>query len=337
MNKKLVVLVLAVLTVLMLAACGEKSKEDVTKDLKSKVEDLKGYKADAKMTLQVGEDPQTYEVEVWHNDPNYYRVSLKNEAKDQSQMILRNEEGVFVLTPALNKSFRFQSDWPSNSSQAYLYESLVKDVLEDKNATFKETKDHYVFNTKTRYQNNQMLPTQEITFNKKDLTPVSVNVMDSDKNSLVKVEFSKMDVKAAFDKKDFDMKKNMTGAQLEIPVSGNVEEKELSVLYPTDGISGSELVDEQEVATKDGKRVVLTYDGEKSFTIIQEQTTSVPTMTVSTSLQGEVVDLGFTVGAMTDQSITWTHDGVDYMLASKSLTQDEMVTIARSVQGSMVK
>ncbi|MFU8690249.1 LolA family protein [Rossellomorea sp. FS2] len=337
MNKKLVVLVLAVLTVLMLAACGEKSKEDVTKDLKSKVEDLKGYKADAKMTLQVGEDPQTYEVEVWHNDPNYYRVSLKNEAKDQSQMILRNEEGVFVLTPALNKSFRFQSDWPSNSSQAYLYESLVKDVLEDKNATFKETKNHYVFNTKTRYQNNQMLPTQEITFNKKDLTPVSVNVMDSDKNSLVKVEFSKMDVKAAFDKKDFDMKKNMTGAQLEIPVSGNVEEKEFSVLYPTDGISGAELVDEEEVATKDGKRVVLTYDGEKSFTIIQEQTTSVPTMTVSTSFQGEVVDLGFTVGAMTDQSITWTHDGVDYMLASKSLSQDEMVTIARSVQGSMVK
>ncbi|KML01905.1 LolA family protein [Rossellomorea marisflavi] len=337
MNKKLVVLVLAVLTVLMLAACGEKSKEDVTKDLKSKVEDLKGYKADAKMTLQVGEDPQTYEVEVWHNDPNYYRVSLKNEAKDQSQMILRNEEGVFVLTPALNKSFRFQSDWPSNSSQAYLYESLVKDVLEDKNATFKETKNHYVFNTKTRYQNNQMLPTQEITFNKKDLTPVSVNVMDSDKNSLVKVEFSKMDVKAAFDKKDFDMKKNMTGAQLEIPVSGNVEEKEFSVLYPTDGISDAELVDEEEVATKDGKRVVLTYDGEKSFTIIQEQTTSVPTMTVSTSLQGEVVDLGFTVGAMTDQSITWTHDGVDYMLASKSLSQDEMVTIARSVQGSMVK
>ena len=52
--------------------------------------------------------------------------------KDQSQIILRNEEGVFVLTPALNKSFRFQSDWPQNSSQAYLYESLVRDILQDK-------------------------------------------------------------------------------------------------------------------------------------------------------------------------------------------------------------
>ncbi|PMY00991.1 DUF4367 domain-containing protein, partial [Pseudomonas sp. MPR-R5A] len=91
-------------------------------------------------------------------------------------------EGVYVLTPALNKSFRFQSDWPKNSSQAYLYESLIKDIANDKEAKFNATKDHYVYETKTRYQNNQMLPYQEITLNKSDLSPVSVKVMDSDKN-----------------------------------------------------------------------------------------------------------------------------------------------------------
>ena len=337
MKKRLVILVMAMVAVMMLAACGQKSKEDVTKDLKAKVEDMKGYKADAKMTLQVGDEPQTYDVEVWHNDPNYYRVALKNAAKDQSQMILRNDDGVFVLTPALNKSFRFQSDWPENSSQAYLYESLVKDVLEDKEATFKETKDYYVFTTKTRYQNSQMLPTQQISFNKKDLSPASVNVMDADKNSLVKVEFSKMDMKAAFDKKDFDMKKNMTGAQLEVPATAGVDDKEFTVFYPMSEISGTELVEEKEVATDTGKRVILTYDGDKAFTIVQEKTTVVPTMTVSTSLQGELVDLGFTVAAMTDHSITWTNNGVDYMLASNDLTKSEMVMLAQSVQGSMVK
>lgn len=337
MKKKLVILVIAMLAVLALAACGEQSKEDVTKDLKAKVEDMKGYKADAKMTLQVGDEPQTYDVEVWHNDPNYYRVALKNATKDQSQMILRNDDGVFVLTPALNKSFRFQSNWPENSSQAYLYESLVKDVLEDKEATFKETKSHYVFTTKTRYQNSQMLPTQEIAFNKKDLTPASVSVMDSDQNPLVKVEFSKMDMKAAFEKKDFDMKKNMTGAQLEVPVTAAVEDTEFTVLYPMSEITGTELVEEKEVSTDTGKRVILTYDGEKSFTIVQEKTTVIPTMTVSTSLKGEVVDLGFTVAAMTDQSIRWTNNGVDYMLASNDLTPSEMVMVAQSVQGSMVK
>lgn len=128
---------------------------------------MKGYKANAKMTLQIGTEPQVYDVQIWHKEPNYYRVNLKNEKKDQSQMILRNDDGVFVLTPALNKSFRFQSEWPQNSSQAYLYESLVKDILEDKESKFSATKDHYVFETKTRYQNNKMLPFQEITLNKK--------------------------------------------------------------------------------------------------------------------------------------------------------------------------
>jgi outer membrane lipoprotein-sorting protein len=335
-KKKLVVLLMAMLTVFVLAACGEKTKEDVTEELKAKVEEMKGYKAEAKMTLQVGEEPQTYDVEVWHNDPNYYRVELKNAAKDQSQMILRNDEGVFVLTPALNKSFRFQSDWPKNSSQAYLYESLVKDVLEDKDAKFETTKDHYVFETKTRYQNNQMLPTQEIMFNKKDLTPASVKVMDADKNALVAVDFSKMDTKASFDKKDFDMKKNMTGAQLEVPVNANVEEEEFSVLYPEQA-AGAELVEEKEVSTENGKRVVLTYEGEKSFTLIQEKAEVVPTMTVSTTLEGELVNLGYTMAALTDNSITWTHDGVDYMLASNELTPDELVTVAQSVQGSIGK
>ena len=98
-----------------------------------------------------------------------------------------------------------------------------------------------------------------------------------------------------------------------------------------------ELIEEKEVATDTGKRVILTYDGEKSFTIVQEKTTVVPTMTVSTSLKGELVDLGFTVAAMTEQSIRWTNNGVDYMLASNDLTPSEMVMVAQSVQGSMVK
>lgn len=87
--------------------------------------------------------------------------------KDQSQVILRNENGVFVLTPSLNKSFRFHSDWPNNSSQVYLFESLVKDVKNDGEASFSAKDSKYIFETKTNYQHNQMLPTQEIVFHKK--------------------------------------------------------------------------------------------------------------------------------------------------------------------------
>jgi outer membrane lipoprotein-sorting protein len=276
-------------------------------------------------------------VEIWHKDPSFYRVNLKNAQKDQSQMILRNDEGVFVLTPALNKSFRFQSDWPKNSSQAYLYESLITDILEDKQAKFSATKEHYVFETKTRYQNNKMLPIQEIKLNKKSLAPVSVKVMDPDRNALVTVEFSDVKFDASFDKDAFDMKKNMTGAQLEVPVMADVEDKEFTVKYPVAEIPGVTLIDEKEIKTEDGKRVVLTYDGDKSFTLIQEKANAMPAMSSAINMTGKPVDLGFTVGAMNETSISWTHLGVDYMLASTDLSPEEMEMVAKSVLADMEK
>ena len=253
-------------------------------------------------------------------------------------MILRNSTGVYVLTPALNKSYRFQSDWPQNSSQAYLYESLVKDVEEDKEAKFTATKDHYVYETKTRYKNNHVLPTQEITFKKGSLEPVSVKVMDTNKNPVVTVQFSKMDFNAKFDKDAFETKKNMTSAQLEIPVMALSNEADFTVKYAMADILGVTLHEEKTVDTENGKRVILTYSGEKPFTIIQEKVEVIPTSSMEVvEVSGEMVDLGFTIGAMTDQSITWSDNGVQYLLASNELSMEEMISVAESVQGGTIK
>lgn len=336
MRRKWLTLLAGLLVVVALSACGAKSQSDVTKELNKKLGEIKSYKANAKMTLQMGAEPQTYEIEVSHKNPSYYRVNLKNAQKNQSQMILRNDEGVFVLTPALNKSFRFQSDWPKNSSQAYLYESLIKDIIEDKEAKFSATKEHYVFETKTRYQNNQHFPTQEIKLKKSDLTPVSVHVMDTDKNALVKVEFSEMKFNVNFDKKEFDMKKNLTGAQLEVPVMAELENEEFSTKYPSE-MAGTDLIDEKEIAIDNGRRVILTFEGgEKSFTLVQEKAIVTPVSSLTT-VQGDPVDLGFTIGALSNNAISWNYQGVEYTLASNDLTEEEMMMIARSVQGGTVK
>jgi outer membrane lipoprotein-sorting protein len=324
------------MVIFLLAACGSKSKDDVVNELNGKLNDLTGYKVDAKMTLKMGTDSQVYNVEIWHKDPTFYRVNLKNAEKDQSQMILRNDEGVFVLTPALKKSFKFQSDWPQNSSQAYLYESLIKDIVEDKESKFSATKEHYVFETKTRYQNNSMLPIQEIKLNKEDLSPAMVKVMDPDRNALVTVEFSKVKFNASFDDSDFDMKKNMTRADLNLPVMADSMDEAFTVKYPTADM-GAKLVDEKVVKLEGGKRVVLTYEGEKSFTLVQEKVTVKEASTSPTYVDGDLVDLGITIGAVSEGSINWTMDGVDYMIASNDLTENELIEIARTVQGDVEK
>ncbi|MET3698556.1 outer membrane lipoprotein-sorting protein [Bacillus oleivorans] len=344
--KKWLLPLLCLVLMVVLSACGAKSQEDVVGDLNKRMDDLTSYKTKAKMTLQMGTEPQEYNVEVWHNDPDFYRVELKNSQSDQSQMILRNKEGVFVLTPALNKSFRFQSDWPKNSSQPYLYESLVQDIMEDPEATFKETEKHYVFETKTRYQNNKMLPMQEITLSKEDLSPVSVKVMDTDRNPLVTVEFSDTEFNSKFNPDAFDMKRNMEGAQLDKETAADVDEEqsqgdEFAVMYSND--VAAKLIEEKMIDTEDGNRVIQMYqyqsaDSTKKFTLIQEKAEIMPAGAMaSTPVNGEPVDLGFTVGAMTATGIQWTYDGVEYMLASSELTPEEMVSVARSVQGTMVK
>lgn len=337
LKKSFALIVTVLIAVLVMAACGNKSQTDVVKGLDKKVEDLNGYKAEAKMTLQTGSEPQVYNVEIWHKQPSYYRVSLKSQNKDQSQMILRNDEGVYVLTPALNKSFRFQSDWPKNSSQAYLFESLVKDIMDDKKSVFKSTNTHYVFETKTNYQNNKMLPFQEISFNKNDLSPSVVKVMDPDRNPLVTVEFKKFQFNTSFDKDSFDMHKNMSFALLDVPANAPASKEPFAVKYPMDVPDKVTLKDQKEVNTANGKRIIMTFGGKKSFTMIQERATQSPPSDTATPVSGAPADLGFTVGALTKKSISWTNNDVDYMIASDDLSQDEMISVARSVQGQSAK
>ncbi|MFA8439947.1 outer membrane lipoprotein carrier protein LolA [Pueribacillus sp. YX66] len=333
MKKTIVTIVSTFIFATLLVGCGSKSQEDVLEALSEKTEKMQSYKMTAKMTFESGDEPQLYDVEIWHKKPSYYRIKIENDNNEQSQIILRNDEGVFVLTPALNKSFRFQSDWPENNSQIYLYESLVNDVLNDGERSFKAKDDAYVFKTKTNYQNKNLFE-QEITFTKKKLEPKQIKVMDQDMNVLVTADFDKVEFDADFDDDAFDMDRNMTSAKLEVPTMAEIEQVETSPLYP-EYTAGTNLSDEKEV-TRDGeKQLVLTYTGEdESFTLIQKKAdvaveASAPVHFVS----GEPVDLGFVIGIKTGDTISWTYNGMDFLLASKDLDEEEMVAVARSVQG----
>jgi outer membrane lipoprotein-sorting protein len=343
--KKILWLIMSVVVAsLLLTACGEKTQEDVISDLERNLDELTGYKTKASMTLQTGEEPQVYDVEVWFKSPSFYRVALNHTEKDQSQIILRNEEGVFVLTPALNKSFRFQSDWPENNSQVYLYESLMNDILMDPERAFTATEDHYTFQTNTNYTNKN-LNQQEVRLNKKDLTPASVKVMDAELSILVEVAFEDFQLNAEFSEGDFEMDRNMTGAQLETEVPAMTDEdeadEEFAVFYPMYEPQGTTLSKSEEVETDNGLRVVLTYDGDQPFTLIQQQSQVVEASTSIDLAVGEPVDLGFTFGVLTgdeeSNTISWSFEGTDFFLASDAMDKDELMSVARSVYGTHEK
>ncbi|WP_308419018.1 LolA family protein [Virgibacillus oceani] len=289
--------------ILLLAACGEKSQEDVVKKLEDKLENMNGYKAAAEMKMNTGPESLKYQLDIWHKKKDFYRVALKNNQDEKgNQIILKNEDGVFVLTPALNKSFKFQRDWPEKTSQPYLFQSLVQDIVKDNEATFKVTDAAYVFQTKTNYQSNNNLPYQEIHIDKKSYTPKLVKVLDKDKNALVEVKFNNFDTNPSFKGDDFALEKNMTSGATETSASANETVDPFTVVLPTE-TTGSELAEKKEVDLENGQRVVMTYEGEKNFTLIEEKKEVVPTLSSPQEVTGEIVNLGHTIGAISDNSI----------------------------------
>lgn len=331
-------LVLALGLVLLLSACGEKSQDDVLQKLDDKLENMDGYKATAEMKMDTGQEQQMFNIDIWHKKKDLYRVKLQNDQDEKgSQVILKNEKGVFVLTPSLNKSFKFQSKWPENGSQPYLYQSLVNDIKEDSEAQFEAADSQYVFHTKTNYQSNNNLPYQEIHFDKKTLAPVLVKVLDKDKNPVVEVKFTDFKTDPSFKKNDFSMDENMTSSASEdVAASTEPESNTFGVMFPLN-TAGSELSAQKETDLENGKRVLMTFKGEKNFTLVEESVEVLPTMAEPRQVEGEIVNLGFAIGAMSDNSIEWHNNGIKFYLASDDLTKEELIAVAKSVQGKETK
>ncbi len=331
----LVVLVAAI----TMAACGEETAEDVLADLEKQVGDMESFRATADMTMNTGEEPQHYQVNLWHLKDDYFKVEMNNQTDEKgNQVILRNEEGVFVLTPSINKSYKFQNDWPQHHSQPYLYQSLVNDIQADSEREYQTTENYYVFKVKTDYKGNQQLPLQEIYFHKKSLQPALVRVQDQTGETMVEVDFTEFEFNANISMDEFDTDENLAEGAVSVPTMAELETEENEIYFPTTLPEGTSLVQEESISFDNGERTILTFEGDKSFTLVQEMYESYPTsLEIPVYANGEMVDLGMEVGVMTDQTLEWEQDGMRFVLASDSLTVNEKVDLAKSVMKSMVK
>ena len=111
---------------------------------------------------------------------------------------------VSVVTPSLNKSFKFQSDWPYNNSQVYLLNSVLEDLKEDEKRTFEATDDGFVFTSKVHYPNNKSLKKQNVYMNKESKV-TKVEVLDDDNNVLISMNYQKQEFDKKFDDDYFSL------------------------------------------------------------------------------------------------------------------------------------
>lgn len=340
-NKRSVLwMIVTITSIVLLAGCGGKSQESVAKKLQKNVADMTSYQVQAEMTMKTGREDRKYDIDVLFQkgDIDMYRVDLTTDTGENKQIILKNKEGVYVITPVLNKSFKFQADWPEESGQPYLYQSLVHDIIVDQEAAFSNEDAHYVYKTKTNYIHNKNLPFQKIYLDKKTLQPKRVHVMDKDERVLIEVVFKQVIVNPDIAENKFNRESILAEENNDATPKETSEQAHLEVLFPLD-TKGAELVEKKEIELENGSRIIMTFKGERNFTFIQEKhDASVAAASPEvTETIGELVHLGHSVGVVTDNAIEWNYQGTDYYLASEEMTIDELIEVAASVSGQEVK
>jgi len=224
----------------------------------------------------------------------------------------------------LNKSFKFQSEWPYNNSQSYLLHNLLNDIKNDNEYGFEVVDNGFVITTKTNYSNNKDLVSQKIYLDK-DKNISLVEVLDS--NGLVKLKFTinDIDYNSNYDFDYFKLDNNMS--------VGSIIDDDIShlndIVYPMYIPQNTFLSSQDKVSVSSGERVIMTFSGDYPFMLIQE--TVNPTDDSILSVSGEPLQLCDTVGVIDESSITWINDDTLYYLVSNSLDQNQLIEVANSL------
>lgn len=341
--KKIFGILVLFLCVIMITGCGKETKKDVINDLYKKIEKTKGYKLDAKMNLVNNDDVYKYDITVSYKKPDYYRVSLRNKTNNHEQIILKNKDGVYVLTPSLNKSFKFQSNWPYNGSQSYLLKSVVDDLKKDDKTSMKKKNNMYILKSKVNYRNNVNLKYQIVKVDK-NYNIKSVYVYDKDNVCQIKVDITSLDMNAKFKNNYFSVDENMDVWKSENKTTKQDEDendskkttdknssKELEeAVYPMYLPEGTYLETEKTVDLDKGSRIIMTFAGEKPFMLVEQTALYEDEFSVIPT-SGELDMLASAVAVIDDTSVSFISDDVEYYLVSNNLSKGELLKVAKSL------
>ena len=312
---------------IFLVGCGKENESKIVKKLNDNLKKINSYYLEGDLSILNNNDEYKYDVSVYYLEDDYYRVNLLNKDTGHEQIILKNDEGVFVVTPSLNKSFKFQSNWPNDSSQIYLIHSLYEDIFNEKERTFVKKDSLYSFEVNANYPNNSSLVKQSITFND-ELVLKNVKIFDDNNEVKMNMDFSNIVFNESIDKKLFDLDnivENFKNSN-----SDNVISSIDDIIYPLYIPVGTVLTDEEKVSKSNGERIILTFDGEKPF-ILVEETVSIEQEFSIVPMYGEPELMHDSVATISNNSITWVSNGIEYYLVSDVMNQIELMEIATSI------
>ena len=335
MKKKIIAIILVLVLICAAVIKIFMDKGDPNKTLEEVKENLNSYYMEANMTLYNGEDKREFSVEVSYvkdDNDDLFKVNLFDKGINQEQIIIKNKDGVYVLTPSLNQVYEFNGTWPLNSPKPYIYQSML-DLVEGE-YELKEVDGGYLITSKPNFDNKIQWSTQEVMFDK-EYRPNYLNIYNSNNDLALNLELSKIEINRSFEDDYFNVDVNIKDSRTNSIYTNAVSEEELPFLPVNTEVSSS-LKESSTYEINGETYYILTYEGAKPFTLVQ-RLLSDSEQVLTNNIDGKLVDLINGWGIYHDGILTYCYNSVEYNIYSDVLTLDEMIELANGVEVSYTK
>ena len=302
--KKKAIVIAAVAVVLIMAIFLIFRDQPFNQQFRETTAGLTSYLLEGDMEITKGEDIKSYALSVKYlkeQEQDYFRVSLTDKDLNQEQEIIRNQEGVYVITPSLNQIFKFEGNWPTNSLKPYLLQSMGE-IMDQDGVQVEKTADGYRVSATVTYPNNHNFNVQEMLFDA-DAKIQYLEIFNADHVSQLKLSFTKVDYAPGLTVEDFAIPELTNSSVLE---------------------SGGSL------------QHILEYSGDKNFTIVEQIAQSEET-TQTVIMSGDLIDAVTLLGQYDGTQMTTVIDSVQYTIYSEELSEQEMAAVLSSMQVVVMK
>ena len=325
---------LLIVCLLLVTLVGCKGKKAVEKTFPEIVSELNSYILDANLETKFPNGSKKCTVKVFFKKPNYYRVELINSDTNEKQIMIRNDKGVFVILPSINKTFKINSEWPTTSNQPFLLQSLSNDIVSNTDIIKTDNGGSTTLELKTKLFNNVEPTKEQIVFNNKTKLPTDIYVYRTNGELFNHVKINNIETNKNIDENLFIVDNTITSSRLDY-IETEIE-FDRSITYPTFCPSNSKLFQEVITGGETNKRAVMKFDGDVSFTLTQVYVMENENLK-SEYFTGDIYVMAGSFALVANQTVKFYDLGVEYILASTEVSYEELILVGESLRSSDIK
>lgn len=330
MKKSLKIFLIVLILTLTVTFVGCKKKKPVETTFPEIVSKLTSYKMVGKLESTYPSGTKECMITTYYRSPNDYRVEIQNPNVNETQIMVKNSTGVYVIIPSINKTFKVNSNWPANVSYPYLLESLKNDIVSDSNLSTTKEGNNTVVELKAKLFNEDDNTTQKIIFDENNL-PKEVLTYDQNKNLLTRYIVQSLEQNPTINDDVFNATETLetlAGAFEQNPITF-----ERMITYPTYYPEGTSLKDENITGTANNKLAIMNFSGTTNFTIVQKFANYTKESTCE-YVNGDIYIMGGVFTFVNGNNIQFYENGVEYIVASNNIACMEMIKMAQSLRTS---